>query len=387
LFDILRFSESVLMQSPPTNILGHDRVLERFRRSLRQGRLASTFLFLGPPGIGKRTTALHLAQCLLCETTAAHELIACQTCPGCLQVAALTHPDVILIAKPEDRNFIPIELFIGDREHRMREGLCHDIALKPFRGRRRIAIIDDADHLNQEGANCLLKTLEEPPAQSLIILIGTSEQRQLPTILSRCQIVRFAPLSDQNVAQLLESTVAPHGELTPDQIETIARRSGGSLSRAVELTDAEMEDAYHSLLEQLCQSEFDSVALAKTLTSFVDAAGKEAPPRRARLRQIVRGAADFYRELMRQAASVEPSGDELVDRYVAAALRQWKDDAPAAAACVDRCLEALAQIDANANLSTLISCWIDDLAQIARRAGVCYAVGAARRIGAPQSLR
>ena len=77
----------------------------------------------------------------------------------------------------------------------MREGLCHDIALKPFRGGRKIAIIDDADYLNQEGANCLLKTLEEPPEKSVIILIGTSQQRQLPTIRSRCQIVRFAPLS------------------------------------------------------------------------------------------------------------------------------------------------------------------------------------------------
>ena len=73
----------------------------------------------------------------------------------------------------------------------MREGLCHDISLKPYSGRRKVAVIDDADYLNQEGANALLKTLEEPPPKSLLILIGTSEQRQLPTIRSRCRRLRW----------------------------------------------------------------------------------------------------------------------------------------------------------------------------------------------------
>ena len=187
-------------------IVGHEHVFETFRRALQQRRLASTFLFVGPPGIGKWTTALSLAQALLCESTSPDELQACGACPGCQLVAARTHPDLLLIQKPDDKNFIPVESFIGDREHRMREGLCHDIALKPFRGGRKIAIIDDADYLNQEGANCLLKTLEEPPADSLIILIGTSQQRQLPTIRSRCQIIRFGPLTDVQVATLLADT-------------------------------------------------------------------------------------------------------------------------------------------------------------------------------------
>jgi hypothetical protein len=176
------------------SLYGHDRAIEQFRRAVRRGRLASTFLLVGPDGVGKRTFALKLAQSLLCERTPEAELGGCGVCPACQQVAALTHPDVRLVAKPADRSFIPIELFIGDREHRLREGLCHDIALKPFRGGRKVAIIDDADCLNQEGANCLLKTLEEPPPRSVLMLIGTSEQRQLPTIRSRCQIVRFLPL-------------------------------------------------------------------------------------------------------------------------------------------------------------------------------------------------
>ena len=149
-------------------ILGHDSVLDRFRRSIRAGRLASTFLFVGPPGIGKKLFALQLAQGLLCERRPEEALDPCGECPSCAQVLAGTHPDVVVVKKPTDKNFIPLELLIGDKEHRMREGLCHDISLKPYSGRRKVAVIDDADYLNQEGANALLKTLEEPPPKSLL---------------------------------------------------------------------------------------------------------------------------------------------------------------------------------------------------------------------------
>ena len=148
------------------DVHGHEEIIEQLRRAASRGRLASTMLFLGPPGVGKRTLALALAQALLCEANPEEMLQACGACPGCQLVRAGTHPDLEIVGKPEDRNFIPVETFIGDRQHRMQTGLCHNIALKPFRGGRRIAVIDDADHLNEEGANCLLKTLEEPPPVS-----------------------------------------------------------------------------------------------------------------------------------------------------------------------------------------------------------------------------
>ena len=174
---------------------GHDGVADQFRRALKRGRLASTFLFVGPAGIGKRAFALWLAQGLLCERVPEEKLAPCGACPSCQMVAAGSHPDVETISKPADKAFIPVELLIGDAEHRMRAGLCYNIALKAYSARWKVAIIDDADYLNKEGANCLLKTLEEPPPKSILILIGTSVQRQLPTIRSRCQIVRFQPLA------------------------------------------------------------------------------------------------------------------------------------------------------------------------------------------------
>jgi len=344
-------------------IEGHDPLVAQFRQALRRGRLASTFLFIGPAGIGKRTFALKFAQALLCEVSRDEDLDPCGHCPACQQVVAQTHPELELVSKPEDRSFIPVELFIGDREHRMREGLCHDIALKPFRGGRKIAIIDDADFLNQEGANCLLKTLEEPPPKSVIILIGTSEQRQLPTIRSRSQIVRFRPLLQEAVARLLVS----QGLIDDPQTATrLAALSAGSVRRALDLADQQLDEFRATLLAHLRDPQANSIEFAKAMGPFVDQAGKEAPPRRARLIQLFGLAAEFYRQLMRALAGLPIEGDEALIRAVQAAYAVWPGDEEAAAACLERCLEAQSQVLANANLATLIDGTLDDLATIAR---------------------
>ena len=345
-------------------IIGHDLVWSQLQRSVAQRRLASTFLFVGPAGIGKRTTARRMAQGLLCEVTSPHELIACQTCPACQQVEAATHPDLIVIEKPADRSFIPVELFIGDREHRMRAGLCHDISLKPFSGRRKIAIIDDADYLNQEAANCFLKTLEEPPGNSLIILIGTSQQRQLPTIRSRCQVVRFSRLAESQVAGLLHQL--GWAEDT-QQAQRWAARADGSLQRALELADDEVEQTQNSLLTPLSRHDVDGVDLAKQIGSFVDAAGKDAPSRRTRLRQLILAAISFYRHSLRELAGAGVPRDSVADQFVRQALSTFQGDTAGLVACMERCFKALAQVDANANLATLIPCWLDDLAQATPR--------------------
>ncbi len=343
------------------HVIGHQRVLERFRRSLEQGRLASTFLFVGPPGIGKRTLALQLAQALLCEATPSDQLDACDRCAACQQVAALTHPDLIVVQKPAERSFIPVETFIGDREHRMREGVCHDISLKPFRGGRKVAIIDDADYLNQEGANCLLKTLEEPPQNSIIILICSSEQRQLPTIRSRCQIVRFNALADHELMEVLLQTgsIADRSEA-----ERAVAAAQGSLVQALEMADPELSEFRDAFERQLNQRDFNAVGLAKDVQRFVDAAGTDAPARCARLRQVVHCAANSYRQTMRQLAGTAGQEAPGVGTVPATAHAL---SAQAAADCLLRCEEALLEIGANANIGTLIPCWLDDLAQRALR--------------------
>jgi DNA polymerase-3 subunit delta' len=343
---------------------GHDHVVEWFRRGITRHRLASTFLFLGPPGIGKRTFALRLAQSLLCDTHPEEELAACGHCPACVQVAAHSHPDLILVGKPKDKNFIPVETFIGDRDHRMQQGLCHDISLKPFCGGRKIAIIDDADLIkNPEGSNCLLKTLEEPPPRSLLILIGTSEQKQLPTIRSRSQVVRFNPLPADIVATLLleQQVVDDRAEA-----ERLATLSQGSLQRARLWTDSELCEFRDQMLAYLSDPAADTVRFTRDASAFVDAAGKDAPPRRERLRLAISFAADFYRQLMFALAGVAVEADPALARSIQTGARSWPAAEEAAGDCLERCLDALAHVDANANLATLVECWLDDVAALAR---------------------
>ena len=340
-------------------IIGHDVIVERFRRALVRGRLASSFLFAGPAGIGKRTFAVKLAQALLCEKSPEEALDPCERCPSCVQVEAGSHPDFQFIAKPGDRSFIPLDLLIGDKEHRRREGLCRQIALKPMMGRRKIAVIDDADYLNAEGANALLKTLEEPPPHSVLILIGTSPAVQLPTIRSRCQLVRFQPLDAEAVARLL---AAQGVAAKADDARRLARASGGSVQRAGELADAEVWQFRDVLFERLAAQALDSVALARLTAKFVDEAGKDAAPRRRRLRQAVGFAAEFYRQLLRAQSGAGNEEDWAADARVERALGQMPIDPERTMARLERCLDAEEEIDRNANQSTLIECWLDDLA-------------------------
>ncbi|MGA2062373.1 MAG: DNA polymerase III subunit delta' [Thermoguttaceae bacterium] len=340
-------------------IIGHDKVVEQFRRALGRGRLASSFLFAGPPGIGKRSFAIKFAQALLCENNPEEALDPCEHCPACVQVIAGTHPDFQLVSKPEDKSFIPLELLIGDKEHRRREGLCHHIALKPYLGGRKIAVIDDADYLNAEGANALLKTLEEPPPRSILILIGASPAKQLPTIRSRCQLIRFQPLDAEAVAQLLSAQ-----EIVEDGAEglRLAQHSEGSIERAVELADAELWQFRNTLYQRLAAERLDSVSLARLTAKFVEEAGKDAAPRRRRLHQVIGFAADFYRQLLRAANGAPKTENTEADRFIDEALNRQPPGVEKTIARLERCLDADQQIDRNANQSTLIETWLDDLA-------------------------
>lgn len=340
-------------------ILGHDDVVERFRNTVQRGRLASTYLFVGPPGIGKRRFARQLAQALLCPQADEALLEPCGQCESCRLCVAGNHPDLDEVALPPGKAELPIALLIGDKEHRHQQGLCHRISLKPFLGGRKIAIIDDADHFNQESANCLLKTLEEPPPHSLLILLGTSPTRQLPTIRSRAQIVRFRPLPPDAVKQIL----LEQGIADDERASTLARLSEGSVEKACQLMDAELWSFRERFLAELARGSCDGVRMAQSTKAFVDEAGQEAALRRDRLRTIVAMAIEFYRgQLYTQFGSQSP-GREPAQAVVQGSIH------PACvmpAHCVlealDHCLDTLQCVDRNANLALVIQQWCESLA-------------------------
>ncbi len=174
-------------------IIGHDRPKQILKAVLRQEQLAHAYLFFGDDGIGKLLTAKMLAQAVSCEEPVKSGSDACGQCWACKQVENAVHPDVFYIA-PDGEQIKIAQI----RE--MQDYLVY----RPLIGRYKIYIVDDADRMNMSAANSLLKTLEEPPGRSLILLISSRPRHLLPTIRSRCQGLRFAPLSLQEVQEAVE---------------------------------------------------------------------------------------------------------------------------------------------------------------------------------------
>ncbi|MGB9804241.1 DNA polymerase III subunit delta' [Desulfofundulus sp.] len=199
-------------------IIGHGEIVRALRRAVEQDRVSHAYLFAGPDGVGKTTTALAFGAALLCRYPGSGD--ACGKCRDCRQVAGQNHPDLHRIA-PDGAS-----IKIGQ----VRE-MLHRIALSPYQGQRQIFLVEQADMMTGEAANCLLKTLEEPPAGTVIILISGRPQALLPTILSRCQIFTFHPLPAGQVVSILQKEMAAsRGEL-----ELLARLTGGCPGRAVRL--------------------------------------------------------------------------------------------------------------------------------------------------------
>lgn len=322
--------------------IGHDDVRERFERTLVRNRLASTYLFVGPEGVGKQTFACELAGSLLCQQREDVEAVSrCGKCESCRLFGEGAHPDLIKIGKPADKSTLPIDLFLGRAEHRNREGLCHEIALKPFLAGRRIAIIDDADYLSPESANCLLKTLEEPPPRSVLILIGTSLSKQLPTIRSRSQVIRFSPLTTSTVAQILTS-----GRLVEEgqDAEALAALSGGSVTKALAATNTKIAPFREQLCVALGGPQFDPVRLAAEVTEQANAMGEDAASRRNGLRAIIGCAIEFYMSRLRRAAGGQ-------DEHSLASRDRLLVQ-------LERSLTAAEAIDRNANLATVTQTWL-----------------------------
>ncbi len=324
-----------------STLIGHDKAREWFAAAIRQNRLGGSFLLVGSPGIGKRTVANLLARTLLCQRSDPSAMAPCGTCPSCLQVNAETHPDVVRVRKPDDKSLIPVELLIGSRENRMQEGFCRDIRLRPMAGTRKVAILEDADFLNEEGANCLLKTLEEPPSGAVIMLVGTSEQRQLPTIRSRCQILRLGPLSPPDASRLIREV---HAVQADDNAIALAMDvAGGDVEVALRLLSGESDQLRAALKTQLGTEFPDPMTLARIISKHVDGSGKDASKRRGAMRDVFAMAVQHYRRQMRSDA----------DQNAVKAITLSR---------LDRSVRALREVDRSANQATLIECFAADIA-------------------------
>jgi len=325
------------------DITGHRHLLELIARAAMRATLPPSVIFAGPEGVGKRLAAVSLAQVMNCLALNGTDTAdACGKCAACKRIARGVHADVLLV-EPGDSPTIKID--------QVRDAIERS-AYRPFEGRRRVVIIDNAESLNAEAQNALLKTLEEPPPASTFALVTSRPDMLLPTVVSRCQRLRFGRLSPAEIADVL---MRDHEYAEPDA-HAAAALSDGSIGRALEGGTDEFVDARQaaaSLLESVAAGSDPRRRLngAKALTGSAAATDREELARRlCALSSIIR---DLGTLLSRADERFLANGDlrPLLERL----QRSFDSDRVLRAfSAVDR---ALAALDRNAS-PKIVADWV-----------------------------
>jgi len=279
-----------------STVIGHGKLVSLVSRAIARETLPPALLFAGPAGVGKRRVAVAAAAALNClEPQAVGDLErdACGRCAACRRILRGVHPDVIAI-EPGDTGSIKID--------QVRD-VIDRAAFRPFEGRRRVVVIDEADALVPPAQNALLKTLEEPPPASSFMLVSSMPDALLATVRSRCQRLRFGLLGPSEVAQVL---VRDHGWNEADA-RASASDANGSVGRALSAAASDVGTAREQaqvLLEQTARGG-DPV---RRLGFVKDFAGKRttAAVERAQMAACCRALASMVRDLGLLATGADP---------------------------------------------------------------------------------
>ena len=322
-------------------LLGHDAVVQPLLRSLRAGRGAHAYLIAGPPHVGKGTLARLLATAVCCPEANA----PCGVCSACRRIAADKHPDVELLA-PGGLCDESDHDHAKDNSRDIR--ICqvrraeHLLSLAPFEGERRVIIIDPAEALNAQSADAFLKTLEEPTARSLIILVTSEPWALSETVRSRCRLVSLGAVPTAEVERLLRDERGVPAE----QAALLARLSGGQIGRAL----AAIDDDKALIARRQQVERVEELALASRTDRFAYAeelAGRFSR-NRAEVYAILAVWLDWWRDLLLTAAGA-PRGVVNIDRREALAEAARLVE-PAAALRVLRAVrETRRDLEANVN--------------------------------------
>jgi len=217
-------------------IFGQQKAKDFMSRCLQSGRMSHAMIFRGPDGVGKQLFGRGLAAVVNCRDRQGER--SCGVCPSCRKYLSGNHPDFTIL-RPE-KGAIKID--------RIRE-LCKSLAYPPYESAMRVVLLEDVHTMRQEAANALLKTLEEPPENNLLILTADSSQEVLSTILSRCQSVPFYPLSLAEAAQVIKLYA---DELAEGEAEVLARLAEGSPGKALALKHAGLPALLDKVVDLLC---------------------------------------------------------------------------------------------------------------------------------------
>ena len=229
------------------NIKGQDRAVAYLKASLKNNRLSNAYIFCGPDGVGKFLTAMNFAKTVICANAVSHE--SCDICPSCKKIDSFTHPDVFVL-RPQNEGRQAQGLY-PERTRGIKiddiRRLIKDIYLKPFEAKKKVYIIEEAQSMKHEAANALLKTLEEPPTDSMLILITDNLKALFQTIVSRSQVIRFYPLKPAQIKEVLIREAA----LDETKASVLSRLSSGRLGKALAYTDEDIFQKRSSLINSV----------------------------------------------------------------------------------------------------------------------------------------
>ena len=285
------------------DIIGEDRLTGHLKEAIAGGRESHAYIIAGPRGSGKMMLAETFAASLLCTGRGEGGAEPCGQCLSCIQASGHNHPDIIYVGHEK-----PKSVGVGDIRS-MRE----DTAIKPYQSSHKVYILDDAELMTAAAQNALLKTLEEPPSYVCILLLAESTEPFLPTVLSRCAVLRMQPVPEEMIAEYLVSgragAVSPDGKagdrpaaVSPGWARICAGFSGGSVGKALSLAaDAVFRERREETVRLLSSiGRMDSAALL----SFAAETAKDAEA----LAQTGEFIRMWYRDVMRYAVNGDGEG-------------------------------------------------------------------------------
>jgi DNA polymerase-3 subunit delta' len=289
-----------------SSILGHERQLEVIRRNLSTGQIPPTYLFYGEEGVGKRLVALALAKALNCSDPTP-EGDSCGVCQSCRNINSGCHPNIMMVGLEPNPDTGKMRQAIVIAQVRAAQEF---ISLKSVGGGRKALIVDGAHLMNEEAMNAFLKTLEEPPAESHIVLVTSRPDSLLPTVLSRCRAVGFSCLSEEALARLLmEKKGLPHEDAL-----IVARLTGGRPGEALGVEPSDLLERRRDVIK------FMSKLPDKSLPQVLKAAEKMAADEGVLEDLVVFGSA-WFRDIMILSAGAKES--LAINRDLTSELRIW----------------------------------------------------------------